>query len=158
VLENVGPRQSIILARLSGGPLAETGVLQGMSGVAGVYRRKAGGRGALGFSESKVAIAGIRPIEGDAARGAAVSHCARRYSPRASFVSGGMRLEEIATPLAVFGIHGGHAQSFSRRSFAPWASIRSRVFRAGRISLTNWADPRTLEPGSMISVHLMSGT
>src|ERR1700758_5773257 len=32
VLENVGPRQSIILARLSGGPLAETGVMQGMSG------------------------------------------------------------------------------------------------------------------------------
>src|ERR1700694_5971260 len=32
VLENVGPRQSIILARLKGGPLAETGVMQGMSG------------------------------------------------------------------------------------------------------------------------------
>lgn len=32
VLENVGPKQSLILARLSGGPLAETGVLAGMSG------------------------------------------------------------------------------------------------------------------------------
>ena len=32
VLENVGPRKSIILGRLSGGPLAQTGVLQGMSG------------------------------------------------------------------------------------------------------------------------------
>ena len=32
VLENLGPRQSIILARLSGGPLASTGVMQGMSG------------------------------------------------------------------------------------------------------------------------------
>jgi len=32
VLENIGPRQSIILARLSGGPLAQTGVMQGMSG------------------------------------------------------------------------------------------------------------------------------
>ncbi len=32
VLENVGPRQSVILARLSGGPLEKTGVMQGMSG------------------------------------------------------------------------------------------------------------------------------
>ena len=32
VLENLGPRQSIILARLSGGPLQNTGVMQGMSG------------------------------------------------------------------------------------------------------------------------------
>ena len=32
VLENVGPKQSIILARLTGGPLAETGVIAGMSG------------------------------------------------------------------------------------------------------------------------------
>src|SRR4051812_45551448 len=32
VLQNLGPKQTIVLARLSGGPLAETGVLQGMSG------------------------------------------------------------------------------------------------------------------------------
>src|SRR5512136_573884 len=33
VLENaVGPRQSLILARLEGGPLARTGVIAGMSG------------------------------------------------------------------------------------------------------------------------------
>jgi len=33
VLENaVGPRQSLIVARLEGGPLAETGVIAGMSG------------------------------------------------------------------------------------------------------------------------------
>src|ERR1043166_800770 len=32
VLENIGPKQSLILARLSGGPLQTTGVMQGMSG------------------------------------------------------------------------------------------------------------------------------
>ena len=32
VLENVAPRQSIILARLTGGPLEKTGVIAGMSG------------------------------------------------------------------------------------------------------------------------------
>src|SRR6202035_1663129 len=30
VLENVGPKQAIILAKLSGGPLEQAGVLQGM--------------------------------------------------------------------------------------------------------------------------------
>ena len=32
VIENTSPKQSIVLAKLSGGPLAETGVIQGMSG------------------------------------------------------------------------------------------------------------------------------
>src|SRR5687767_5333392 len=32
VLENFGPKQSLILARLSGGPIERTGVMQGMSG------------------------------------------------------------------------------------------------------------------------------
>ena len=32
VLENIGPKESLILARLSGGPLEHTGVMQGMSG------------------------------------------------------------------------------------------------------------------------------
>src|SRR5215467_618987 len=32
VLKNYGPKQDLILARLSGGPLKDTGVIQGMSG------------------------------------------------------------------------------------------------------------------------------
>src|SRR5260370_37300908 len=32
VLDNIGPKESLILARLSGGPLEHTGVMQGMSG------------------------------------------------------------------------------------------------------------------------------
>src|SRR5437764_1129245 len=32
VLENIGPKESLILGRLSGGPLGSTGVMQGMSG------------------------------------------------------------------------------------------------------------------------------
>src|SRR5688572_18923829 len=31
-LENLGPKQSLIIAKLEGGPLAETGVIAGMSG------------------------------------------------------------------------------------------------------------------------------
>src|ERR1700728_1755410 len=56
VLENVGPKQSIILARLKGGPLADTGVLQGMSGSPVYIDGRLAGAVALGFSMSKDAI------------------------------------------------------------------------------------------------------
>src|ERR671910_173874 len=65
VLRNVqGPKRNLILAKLEGGPLADTGVAQGMSG-SPVY---IDGRliGAVSYSIgafSKEAIAGITPIE-----------------------------------------------------------------------------------------------
>src|SRR5712671_3185090 len=64
VLENViGPRRNLILAKLEGGPLANTGVIAGMSG-SPVY---VDGRliGAVSYSLgqfSKEPIAGITPI------------------------------------------------------------------------------------------------
>jgi len=63
VLENIGPKESIILARLSGGPLEQTGVMQGMSGSPVYIDGKLVGAVALGFAYSKEPIAGIRPIE-----------------------------------------------------------------------------------------------
>src|SRR5205814_4984048 len=63
VLENIGPRQSIILARLSGGPLAQTNVMQGMSGSPVYIDGKLIGAVALGFELAKEPICGIRPIE-----------------------------------------------------------------------------------------------
>ena len=63
VMENTGPGQSVILAKLSGGPLAETGVMQGMSGSPVYIDGKLVGAVALGFAGAKDAIAGIRPIE-----------------------------------------------------------------------------------------------
>ena len=64
VLENVmGPRRNIVVARLEGGPLAETGVIQGMSG-SPVYiddRLVGAVAYALG-SFAKEPIAGITPI------------------------------------------------------------------------------------------------
>src|SRR5271170_1900594 len=63
VLEGSGPQQSIILARLTGGPLADTGVIQGMSGSPVYIDGKLIGAVALGFPFAKEAIAGIQPIE-----------------------------------------------------------------------------------------------
>src|SRR5882724_3016861 len=62
VLENIGPRQSLILARLSGGPLDSTGVMQGMSGSPVYIDGKLVGAVAMAFPFAKEPIAGIRPI------------------------------------------------------------------------------------------------
>ena len=83
VLHNInGPRRDLILARLDGGPLAETGVIQGMSG-SPVYVE---GRliGAISYALGafpKEAIAGITPI-GEMLEAAALS-TARPPAPRA---------------------------------------------------------------------------
>ena len=63
VLDNVGPKQSIILARLSGGPLEKTGLMAGMSGSPVYIDGKLVGAVALSFPFAKEPIAGIRPIE-----------------------------------------------------------------------------------------------
>jgi hypothetical protein len=62
VLENVGPKQSMILARLEGGPLEKTGVIAGMSGSPVLIDGKLVGAVAFGFPFSKETIAGITPI------------------------------------------------------------------------------------------------
>src|SRR5712692_11593533 len=53
VLENIGPRESIILARLKGGPLENTGVMQGMSGSPVYIDGRLAGAVALGFPLAK---------------------------------------------------------------------------------------------------------
>src|SRR4051794_28673466 len=63
VLDNIGPKESLILARLSGGPLEHTGVLQGMSGSPVYIDGKLAGAVAMAFPFAKDPIAGIRPIE-----------------------------------------------------------------------------------------------
>src|SRR6185503_11294440 len=62
VFENVGPKQSMIIARLEGGPLEKTGVIAGMSGSPVYIDGRLVGAVAYGFPFSKETIAGITPI------------------------------------------------------------------------------------------------
>src|SRR5262245_49962658 len=62
VLDNIGPKQNLILARLQGGPLANTGVIAGMSGSPVFVDGKLLGAVSYGFPFSKETIAGITPI------------------------------------------------------------------------------------------------
>ena len=64
VLKNaIAPKQDVILARLSGGPLADTGVIAGMSGSPVYIHGRLVGAVALAFPFSKTPLAGITPIE-----------------------------------------------------------------------------------------------
>ena len=62
VLRNIGPKQDLILARLSGGPLEKTGVIAGMSGSPVYVDGKLIGAVAYAFPFAKDPIAGIQPI------------------------------------------------------------------------------------------------
>jgi hypothetical protein len=62
VLKNVAPKQDLILARLSGGPLEKTGVISGMSGSPVYIDGRLIGAVAYSFPFAKDPIAGIQPI------------------------------------------------------------------------------------------------
>jgi hypothetical protein len=98
VLKNVqGPKRSLILARLEGGPLADTGIIAGMSG-SPVY---IDGRliGAVSYSIgafSKEPIAGITPI---AEMTESVSLPARRAVPRNARLEFPLTRDRVAAAL-----------------------------------------------------------
>ncbi len=167
VLHNLGPRESIILARLSGGPLATTGVMQGMSGSPVYIGGKLLGAVALSFPQSKEAIAGIRPIEDmlrvtpqparniASATPSSRSLAARSLTARA-FTTGDSKLVEIATPVSFLGFTPATLDHFAPQLRQMGLDPRQGVSGGGTIP-DRLGDPRQLEPGSMISVQLISG-
>ena len=165
VLDNIGPKQSIILARLSGGPLANTGVMQGMSGSPVYIDGKLIGAVALSFPQSKEAIAGIRPIEDmlrvdpipDATPNAGPRQLAANIPPRGNpVIAGNTRLEEIATPVAFSGFTASTLEHFAPQLRSLGLDPRQGV-SGGGVPSERLGDPKKIEPGSMISVQLLSG-
>ena len=128
--------------------------MQGMSGSPVYIDGKLAGAVALSFPLSKEAIAGIRPIE-DMLRTAPEPVAANRArSPRTSFFTGESRLEEIATPVSFSGFTAATLEHFARNS-RQLGSTRARGCRR-RNRPRPLGDPKQLEPGSMISVQLIS--
>jgi len=158
VLENVGPRQSIILAKLSGGPLAETGVMQGMSGSPVYMDGRLVGAVALAFNFSKEPIAGIRPIEemlavGDPGK-PPVQPAARKVASNSdSFAS---KLIDIATPVSFSGFTAGTLDQFAPQLKKLGLEPRQGVSSGGKLPPKLGA-PASLRPGDMIAVELLSG-
>ena len=157
VLENLGPRQSLILARLSGGPLANTGVLQGMSGSPVYIDGKLLGAVAMSFPQSKEPIAGIRPIEDMLRVEPRIAQPIASASPRLRpVVAGEARFEDIATPVSFQGFTPATLDHFAPQLRAMGFDPRQGVSGGGSMP-DKLGDPQQLEPGSMISVQLISG-
>ena len=170
VLDNMGPKESIILARLSGGPLEQTGVMQGMSGSPVYIDGKLVGAVALGFAYSKEPIAGIRPIEDmirPATRRAAAT--ARRTPiawADADFTRGiprpepataaGAQMADIATPLSFGGFTRATLEAFAPQLRALGLEPRQGMSSGGKLD-SAMGNPADLKPGSMISVELLAG-
>ncbi len=154
VLENIGPRESIILAKLKGGPLELTGVMQGMSGSPVYIDGKLAGAVALAFPMSKEAIAGIRPIE-EMLR-VDPEPVKRSAAPRRTVQAGNQRLEEIATPVSFSGFTAATLEHFSKQLHDLGFDPRQGVAGGGPPD-NKMGDPARLQPGSMISVQLVSG-
>lgn len=167
VLENLGPRQSIILARLSGGPLQNTGVMQGMSGSPVYINGRLAGAVALAFNFAKEPIAGIRPIEemlaisgSAAAKTAPEPRAARRDIPLSAALVGSENpnasLVEIATPVSFSGFTSGTLERFAPELKKLGMEPRQGISSGGPLP-SKLGNPAQIRPGDMISVDLLSG-
>lgn len=172
ILENFGPKESLILARLSGGPLEHTGVMQGMSGSPVYIDGKLAGAVALAFPFSKDPIAGIRPIEEmvrPANSAMAAANASRRsllalaerdltraFSHPEPPAPGDARMVDIATPLSFGGFSRATLEAFAPRLRPLGLEPRQSVTAGAKIQ-PGMGNPADLKPGSMISVQLLSG-
>jgi len=167
VLENIGPKQSLILARLSGGPLEKTGVLEGMSGSPVYLDGRLAGAIAMAFPFSKEPIAAIRPIEDilsvqqpEKPRRAAVSlqdqQVSKLLPPQENLMTGGERLADIATPVSFSGFTRNAIEQFAPQLRTLGLEPRQGISGGGRLG-SRYGNPADLKPGSMITVQLLSG-
>jgi hypothetical protein len=171
VLQNTGPKESLILGRLSGGPLEHTGVMQGMSGSPIYIDGKLAGAVAMAFPFAKDPIAGIRPIEEMLAVDSVVDRTtpqsgrrtlngdiASLFPPAAAAVSGfgDTRMTEVATPLSLSGFTAAAVDQFAPQLRKLGLEPRQGISTGGAPE-DRMGDPSKLEPGSMISVELMTG-
>ncbi len=170
VLDNFGPKESLILARLSGGPLEHTGVMQGMSGSPVYIDGKLAGAVAMAFPFAKEPIAGIRPIEEMIRPANTLVASSRRPSidlaaadltrpisrPRA-VMSGEARLIDIATPISFGGFSQATLDAFAPQLRPLGLEPRQAISAGSKIDPSVLGNPADLKPGSMISVQLLSG-
>jgi hypothetical protein len=166
VLDNVGPKESLILARLSGGPLEHAGVMAGMSGSPVYIDGRLVGAVAMAFPFAKDPIAGIRPIQDmmrpatapvERAAIALADRDLTRVLPRPEpMLAGEARMVDIATPISFGGFSRATLEAFAPQLRALGLEPRQGITAGGKIE-PGMGNPADLKPGSMISVELMAG-
>jgi len=175
-LPNIGPDQNLILGRCTGGPLADTGVLAGMSGSPVFMEDKLIGAIAYSWGFSKEAIAGITPIEEMLAVAAIDEKAA---SPRPSRSAGPSDFARLRSPATVDSFFSHELTSLIPRpaaaapislplavsGFGPdgLARIAPDLIRVGFLPVQSAAagsgrsESLPLEPGSPVGVKLVRG-
>jgi hypothetical protein len=137
VLDNaLGPHRSVILAHLDGGPLAETGVIQGMSGSPVFIDGKLVGAVAYAFPFGKEPIAGITRGE--------------TLPPRLA----GSSLTPLALPLVFSGFDPSTFE-WARELFASMGF--TPVLGTGPSGSRTIGPLPDLEPGAAVGVSLIEG-
>jgi hypothetical protein len=171
VHSGLGPRQDLILARLSGGPLAETGIIKGMSGSPVYVEGRLIGAVAYGWTFSKQPICGITPIHqmlrvmerdmGPPPAGSRAHFPLELDADAAALVReaipdgelpDAVSLEPLATPVWVAGMTP-LAGSILGEILRPFG-LQVMAAPGGREEIG--AEP-LLEPGSPLGVQLISG-
>ncbi len=177
VLSNTGPKEALILGRLSGGQLEHTGVMQGMSGSPVYIGGKLIGAVAMAFPYAKDPIAGIRPIEemlrvdampGRRAEAPAIALYKKGTGLGLEMGAGALlpvparrenvesRLTEVATPMSFSGFTSSAIESFGPAMRGLGLEPRQGLSLGGAPDM-RMGDTKKLRPGSMISVQLMTG-
>jgi hypothetical protein len=157
VMENSGPKQSIILARLSGPTMERTGVMQGMSGSPVYIDGKLVGAIALTFAYSKEPIAGIRPIE-EMLNARPRPIRAQNLQQLAQVKPDtGNKLVEIATPFSLSGFTPGTLKQFEPQLRSLGLEPAQGTLGGGGGAYSKMGDSAKIRPGSMISVQLVTG-
>ena len=171
VERNLAPGRNLILVKASGGPLGETGIMQGMSGSPCSIDGKLIGALAIGFPFAKEPIGGITPIAEmlDQLRdlpdlpGSRTPLILPKLAPPTvlkSVLTGGMiPLAQLlgpasaggqAIPLPVFGADlGPEARSF-------WDGV-PLTFMAAQAGAAGGGEASPLEPGGMAAIPLVQG-
>ena len=145
VLENaLGPKHSVILARLAGGPLAKTGVIAGMSGSPVFIDGKLVGAVAYSFPFGKEPIAGITPIGDmiDATSTTAPRAASTRFAatPMAFPLDREALIAVFARPLQTVAMRGASAPAgMAGSTLTPLAL--PMVFSGFDRSTFDWAEP-----------------
>lgn len=167
VLYNTGARSDLILARLSGGPLAETGVIAGMSGSPVYIDGKLIGAVAYAWGFSKSTIAGITPISemldvfSYDGRGKTPpfriepSTNTTLHGQNVASAADSASLRRVVTPLVVSGVRSDLfprlSKSLEKHGFLPVLGGSAGT------GIESVSSNLALEPGSAIGVQLVSG-
>lgn len=187
VLKNFGPKQNLILARLSGDQIDKTGVFEGMSGSPVYLEGRILGAVAFAFAFSTEPVAGITPIAemvdifknrpplqrrtasalspedlhrveaGDWQAASVFAPLPEAVVFPGQFGTLEGRLRPIATPLNLSGFSQQAVSQFAPQLRALGLSPVRGLVSAGSLEASEADDAAGLVPGSTVSVQLVRG-